>query len=350
MTHSGHAHVSVEDLLEWGRAEGVYSAAAWSVGTATGETSGGVVGTRSWGGEPVTRTDLFDLASVTKPLVGVVVMALLERGALALDSTVAELLPDFQARATGELTLRDLMLHTSGLPGRVPMYRTYPTRDAMVEGLRALPPPARPGDAVQYSSPGLMLVGMMAEAASGAPLDTLVEEFLTRPTGLTSTLFTPAPHDRARAVATEDCAWRGTVVAGEVHDENAVVLGGVAGHAGLFSTVDDLATLGAALVRNLTEPLLLHPITLAAMIENRTAGMAEGRGLTWQTADTPGSPAGDLVSRRTFGHTGFTGTSLYVDPDHQRYYVLLTNRVHPSREGDGIRRIRRAFHNMAAVG
>lgn len=349
MTHAARTFDGPESLLTWGRTAGIYSAAAWSVGTAGGETSGGIVGTRSWGGAPVTRTDLFDLASVTKPLVGVTVMALVERGALALDSTVGELLPSFRAHRTGDLTLCDLMLHTSGLPGRVPMFRTYPTREAMIDGLRALSPRTQPGAHVQYSSPGLMLVGMMAEAASGVSLDSLVAELIVRPAGLTSTLFNPAPNDRARAVATEECPWRETVVCGEVHDENAVVLGGVAGHAGLFATLDDVATLGAALVRNLTESVVVHPITLAAMAENRTPGMAEGRGLTWQTAETPGSPAGDLVSRRTFGHTGFTGTSLYVDPEHQRYYVLLTNRVHRSREGTGIQRIRRAFHNMAAI-
>lgn len=132
---------------------------------------------------------------------------------------------------------------------------------------------------------------------------------------------------------------------GEVHDENAVVLGGVAAHAGLFGTVDDLARLGRALLANLTERVLLSPVTLSVMIENQTG--PEARGLTWQGRDRTGSPAGDLVGPATFGHTGFTGTSLFVDPALGRYFVLLTNRVHPNRAGVGIQAVRRAFHNVA---
>lgn len=349
MTRPGRVFAGIDELLTWGRDEGIYSAAAWSVGSAAGESSGGVIGTRSWGGDELTRNDLFDLASVTKPLVGLAVMGLVERGAITLDSTVGELLPSFAASTKGDLTLRDLMLHTSGMPGQVPMYRTHTTREAMLEGLRILPLRARPGSSVQYSSQGLMLVGMVAEAAAGASLDTLIDEYVTTPAGLTSTFFRPGPDDQRRAVATEDCAWRGRLISGQVHDENAVVLGGVAGHAGLFSTIDDMALLGATLVRNLSAPVILHPATMAAMAENRTAVLGDGRGLTWQCAASAESPAGDLVSARTFGHTGFTGTSLYVDPILGRYFVLLTNRVHPSRDRTGIQHIRRAFHNMAVA-
>lgn len=339
----------IEALLARARDERVFSAAAWSAGTADGELAGGVLGTRSWDGPPLARDDLFDLASVTKPIAGLAVMALLEEGALTLDTTVGELLPFFRGSTKEPLTARDLMLHTSGLPGQVPMYRDHATREAMLDGLWVLPPRRPPGEAVEYSSQGLMLLGMMAEAAAATTLDALVARYVAEPAGASSLLFTPGAADRARCVATEDCPWRGRVVAGEVHDENAVVLGGVAAHAGLFGAVDDLARLGRALLANRSERVLLHPATLAAMIRPRTAHLGAARALTWQGYDDAGSPAGDLVGPATYGHTGFTGTSLYVDPDLGRYFVLLTNRVHPSRDGTGIAAVRRAFHNLAVL-
>ncbi|NED99241.1 serine hydrolase domain-containing protein [Phytoactinopolyspora halotolerans] len=349
MTVTTRGFTSIEELLGWGREREVYSAAAWSVGTAERELTGGAVGTRSWGVAPLTRTDLFDLASVTKPLVGIVIMALLERGVLTLSSTVGELLPSFQDTDKSDLTVRDLMLHTSGVPGQVPMYRSHPTREAMLEGLRILPLRRRPGEAVEYTSQGFILLGLMAESAAGVSLSALMDEYVSGPLGLESTRFRPGEEDRDRCVATEDCRWRGRVVVGEVHDENAVVLGGVTGHAGLFSSVDDMARLGRALVANLDRRVLLHPVTFATMIENRTAALGEARGLAWQGIDPDGSPVGDLLSPEAFGHTGFTGTSLFVDPRLGRYFVLLTNRVHPSRERTGIRHIRQVFHNLAAT-
>lgn len=150
-------------------------------------------------------------------------------------------------------------------------------------------------------------------------------------------------------VATELCSWRGQLIQGEVHDENAVVLGGVAGHAGLFGSLDDLAAVGHALVTNLTDRVLLSPTTLQTMITTRTAPLGVARSYAWQTAELPGTPAGDLLGPRSFGHTGFTGTSLFVDPDTSRWYVLLTNRVHPTRSTDGITRLRRRFHNLTAA-
>ncbi|WP_298332725.1 serine hydrolase domain-containing protein [Haloactinopolyspora sp.] len=337
--------MNLEQLLTRGRDHGIYSAAAWSVGTERGELSGGVIGTRSWDGPALTRSDLFDLASVTKPIAGLAAMALLEQGRLTLDSTLGELVPFFRGSDKADLTARDLMLHTSGVPGQVPLYRDHPTRESMLDALRDLPLRRKPGEAVEYSSQGMIMLGMMAEAAGEATLDDLVSTFVTEPAGMTDTMYRPSDADRVRCVATENCAWRGRVVVGEVHDENAVVLGGVAAHAGLFGTVDDLARLGRALLANLTERVLLSPVTLSVMIENQTG--PEARGLTWQGRDRTGSPAGDLVGPATFGHTGFTGTSLFVDPALGRYFVLLTNRVHPSRDGVGIQAVRRAFHNVA---
>ncbi|MGP4092830.1 serine hydrolase, partial [Streptomyces sp. KR55] len=161
------------------------------------------------------------------------------------------------------------------------------------------------------------------------------------------TFFRPGAQWRVRAVATEDCPWRGRLVVGEVHDENAAVLGGVGGHAGLFSTLSDMELLGAALAAGGRG--LLSPDTFTQMTAAHTDGLALRRSLAWQGRDPVGSPVGDAFGPDSYGHTGFTGTSLWVDPATGHYAVLLTNRVHPTRAGDGIAGVRRAFHDAAAA-
>ncbi|NUV38227.1 serine hydrolase, partial [Streptomyces sp. KAI-27] len=200
---------------------------------------------------------------------------------------------------------------------------------------------------VQYSSQGLIILGLIAEAAAGQPLDALVAELVCAPLGLRDTVFRPDAGRRARAVATEDCPWRGRLVVGEVHDENAVVLGGVGGHAGLFSTLADMERLGTALAAGGRG--LLRSDTFALMTAAHTDHLNERRALAWQGRDPAGSPAGEKFGPKSYGHTGFTGTSLWVDPEAGRYAVLLTNRVHPTRTGESITGVRRAFHDAAAT-
>ncbi|WP_030178633.1 serine hydrolase domain-containing protein [Streptomyces sp. NRRL S-813] len=330
-----------------GREQHVYSGAAWSVGGADGPLDRGRHGTRSWDGPTLDGGELWDLASVTKPVVGLAVMALVERGALTLDSTVGDLLPGYRDGDKADLTVRQLLTHTSGIPGQVPLYRDHPTRASLLEAVRLLPLTARPGTRVQYSSQGFIILGLIAEAATGQPLDTLVDQLVCAPLGMRQTFFRPSPAHRARAVATEDCPWRGRLVTGEVHDENAVVLGGVGGHAGLFTTLDDMELLGAALVGDGRG--VLRPETFALMTAAHTDHLGLRRALAWQGRDVVGSPVGTAFGPDSYGHTGFTGTSLWVDPAAKRYAVLLTNRVHPTRDGDGITAVRRAFHTAAAA-
>ncbi|MCF3964265.1 serine hydrolase domain-containing protein [Streptomyces fuscigenes] len=341
-------------VLEEARARRVFSGAAWSVGTADTVLDRGWTGTRRRperaaedpepGADALDGTDLWDLASVTKPVVGLAVMALADRGALALADTVGRHLPRYAATPLARLTVAELLTHTSGLPGGVPMYRDHPTRESLLAALGRLPA-AEPGTRVVYSSQGFMLLGLIAEAASGMPLDELVAETVCAPLGLSATGFTPDAAARARAVATEDCPWRGRVVVGEVHDENAVVLGGVCGHAGLFATLDDMERLGASLAGGARE--LLRPATHALMTAPHTDGLGLRRGLAWQGLDPVGSPVGTAFGPASYGHTGFTGTSLWIDPVAGLYAVLLTNRVHPTRTGEGIAAVRRAFHDAA---
>jgi CubicO group peptidase (beta-lactamase class C family) len=332
------------ELLEQALRDKVFSAAAWSYGTADRVVGSGVLGTLSWGGHAADEDTWFDLASVTKPIVGLAVMALVERGTLVLDDTVGDWLPDFRGSGKENLTVRDLLTHTSGIPGQVPMYRWCRTAEDLVHTIRAVPVAGPPGSVVIYSSQGFVLLGLIASAAAGCPLDELVTELVTGPAGMSRTGFGLPPGLRRLAAATEDCPWRGHVVQGTVHDENAEVLGGVAGHAGLFAPLPDLVALGQLLCRGAG---LLSPAGLAAMIEPATDHLNLRRSLAWQGRDRADCPAGDLLGARAYGHTGFTGTSLWIDPDRGCYLVLLTNRVHPSRETTGFARVRKAFHNSA---
>ncbi|MFF1924791.1 serine hydrolase domain-containing protein [Streptomyces sp. NPDC058221] len=329
-------------VLEDGLARGLYSGAAWSLGDATGPHDRGWTGTRALGGPPLDGHDMWDLASVTKPIVGLVVMALVDRGVLGLDDSVGDHLARYRSSPHAGRTVAQLLDHTSGLPGGVPLYREHLSRDSLLTALGALPPAAEPGTHVAYSSQGFILLGLIAEQATGQGLDELLNELVCDPLGLTGTRFRPGPADRARAVATEACPWRGRTVVGEVHDENAVVLGGVAGHAGIFSTLADLERLARSLLGG--GPPLLAPDTLALMTAPRTDHLNLRRALAWQGQDPAGSPVGGTFGPASYGHTGFTGTSLWLDPAAGRYAILLTNRVHPSRAERGFAALRREFH------
>lgn len=334
-------------ILAEARDRRVFSGAAWSVGTPDGVVDSGWVGTRWWGGPELNGEDLWDLASVTKPVVGLAVMALAERGALGIEQTIADHLPEYRGGDKAAVTIGQLLTHTSGIPGQVPLYRENPTREALLRAVRNLPLRAAPGERVEYSSQGFMILGLIAEAAADQPLDALVDELVCTPIGMTRTGFNPPAAQRETAVATEECPWRGRIVRGEVHDENAAVLGGIGGHAGLFAPLSDLERLGRVLADRGAG--LLSPDTFARMTACHTDGLALRRGLAWQGLDPSGSPVGKAPGPDSFGHTGFTGTSIWVDPATRRYFVLLTNRIHPSRENAGIEPVRHRFHDVAAT-
>ncbi|HEY2674276.1 MAG TPA: serine hydrolase domain-containing protein [Rugosimonospora sp.] len=337
-------------ILESAQERRVFSAAAWSYGTAERTLDSGTIGTLSWGGQAADADTLWDLASVTKPIVGLAVMSLVESGQLLLDDTIGQHLPAFAASDKANLTVRQLLTHTSGIPGQIPLYRWCATPAQMLDAIRDVPVAFPAGTNVTYSSQGFILLGRIAEAVSGLPLDQVVAQRVTGPVGMSRTRFVLPPDAQHRAAATEECPWRGRVVQGTVHDENAEVLGGVAGHAGLFAPLADLEALGQVLCRGGSgaHGRLLSPAGLARMTEPATDHLPLRRGLAWQGRDREDSPAGDLLGPRAYGHTGFTGTSLWVDPDFGIYIVLLTNRVHPSRAGEEFARVRRLVHNEAA--
>jgi CubicO group peptidase (beta-lactamase class C family) len=288
---------------------------------------------------PATREAVFDLASISKLFTTAAVLSLAEDGVLGLDEPVATWLPGRDPR----ITLRRLLTHTAGFAPTRRIDLELPDAGA-AERMAAMietPVTGPVGGAYVYSDVGLVMAGRVAEVASGRPLDELVRTRVTEPLGLSDTGYRPAAHAArvARVAATE---WKPErpgpgCVRGEVHDETAYALGGVAGHAGVFATADDVLALGEAL--RLGGGAALRPDTVAEMLRDQGVADAPFRhGLGVRIGD-PGI-VGPLTD--AFGHSGFTGTSLVVSPSRLLTVVLLTNAVHPVRGRPGIRELRTA--------
>jgi CubicO group peptidase (beta-lactamase class C family) len=272
---------------------------------------------------PVSDSTVYDLASLTK-VVGLTTatMLLVSEGKLALDEPVQSYLPSFQGAGKDQVTVRHLLTHTSGLPAWDTLYLKADTPDEAVEIVMRTALESAPGEHYVYSDLGAITLTKVVETVAGESLDTLL-----------------AP--------TERDPWRGRLVHGEVHDENAFRLGGVSGHAGLFSNAPDLARFAGWLldartgrVEEAVDPYL--PSDVVREFTTKQAG-PEGstRALGWDTPSPGGrSSAGTLLSPSSFGHTGFTGTSIWIDPERDLFIILLTNRVHPTRENRAILRIR----------
>ncbi|MFI0728426.1 serine hydrolase domain-containing protein [Streptomyces sp. NPDC021225] len=272
------------------------------------------------GQEPDT---VFDLASLTKLFTTIVAVRCVERGELDLDGRVAAYAPEFTAAAEHRITVRQLLTHTSGLLPELPLY-DYDEHEQRLARLRAEPPTTPPGTARRYSDLNFLLLQRVVERVAGRPLDHLVRDDITGPLDMTATRFRPPRAWLPRIAATEDQRrpWakldRG-MLRGVVHDENAYALGGVAGHAGLFSTAADLTLLCRALLG--TGPPVLRPESVDLMLAPPGLGFELDR--PWFM--------GELAGRGAAGHTGFTGTSLVLDRATSSFLVLLANTVHPRR-------------------
>jgi CubicO group peptidase (beta-lactamase class C family) len=298
---------------------------------------------RLGGVEAVEEETRFDLASLTKVVATLPsVLALVEVGEVALEDPVGRFFANagwFQTPSVAEVPLRALLAHTSGLSAWRPVFAEASSRlTALANVLQSRL--EHPAGRYRYSDLGFMLLGAVVERVSGLRLDAFSRQQVFEPLGMTQTSFGPVPAELA--AATEDCGWRGRVLHGEVHDENAFVFEGVAGHAGLFGTAHDLARYARAWLE------LEAPFASPALLElaTREHGGGEGvrRGLGWELA-SEGSSAGAGAGARAFGHTGFTGTSLWCDPEVGAFAVLLTNRVHPRRrEPEGMLALRQAFN------
>jgi CubicO group peptidase (beta-lactamase class C family) len=338
--------------------EGWMPGAAWWVEGPAGVVSQGVVGAAAVEPEPEPATEAtpFDLASLTKPLATAPLLLLLEQERrVNLDSPVEDYLPALAGSIHGRATLRALATHTSGLPAWRPLYLEAATLDRYLAAIAALPAETAPGAAV-YSDLGYILLGAVAESVSGRSLPKLFMECIAAPLGLSRTRFA-GPHPIAGAAATErgnayerslagaageDHAWRTGLLRGEVHDGNAFALGGAAGHAGLFGVVDEVARLGRELLRPRHLPLEGRSRDLLLRAAPGGAGRTVGMVLASRASATRGILPGDAP-----GHTGFTGTSIWLDPDRERLFVLLTNRVHPRVPSREFRWLRRGFHRVA---
>lgn len=303
---------------------------------------------------PMETGTLFDLASVSKLFTATAVMMLVERGQIRLDDPISKYLnhPNFTLPDKRDIRIRHLLTHTSGLPAWLPLYRQGSTRQVYLDAIAKATMQAAPGTTYIYSDLNAILLGFIVENVSGKTLDVFLKENLFDPLGMTSTMYNPGPEWKDRAAATEfDTIWRGRLIVGEVHDENAAGLGGVAGHAGLFSTARDLAVFAQMLLNlgHYNGVDILSPNTVLLMIQNHTFGLGARRGLGFDLKSATFSSAGDLMSGGTFGHLGFTGTSIWIDPSNQLITILLTNRVHPTRDANGITQMRPLFHNAVAA-
>jgi CubicO group peptidase (beta-lactamase class C family) len=293
------------------------------------------------GGSAVTPDTWYDLASLTKVLCTVpLLLEWIAAGRLDPRASLRDLLPEvawLQDRPNlGDVSVLQMATHTSGLPAWEPLYTLGLDRSTLLA--RLLHTRVEPSSGIVYSDLGYMLLGYLLERLSGQSLDALAAD-LYRRLGLQDRLaFRPA----GEVAPTEHCPWRGRLLRGEVHDENAASLGGVAGHAGLFGTLHGVAGFARCVLDG--QVCLVHYM---AQEHARDPASGERRGFGW-SLPSPGWSGGDLMSPHSIGHTGFTGTGLWIDLDRQRASVLLTNRVHPSRHVEsGIIPLRRAFNHAA---
>jgi CubicO group peptidase (beta-lactamase class C family) len=317
---------------------------------------------------PMHRDTLFDLASLTKVVATTsLLLAAHHDGICALDDPLCRFYPHLTDTALQAVTLRQILTHTGGFDAWSPLYqellpagplsgRTILARRRRRQAARAVlqrPLAYPPGTQTVYSDLGFIVLTDILEEQYQQPLDRLFLQRVASPLGLQATAYrpltgqAPLPSCPAAYAATEACPWRGRTLIGEVHDENAWAMGGVAGHAGVFATAQALWHFAHALLETAAGRRRWLPATLLRESWQRQPGPPDStRALGWDTP-TPGrSSAGDYFSPHSVGHLGFTGTSLWIDLEHQVTVVLCTNRVHPTRQATGIRRLRPAVHNL----
>jgi CubicO group peptidase (beta-lactamase class C family) len=296
---------------------------------------------------PMTASTVFDIASLTK-LVGTTTAVLAQTaiGALGLDDPVMDYLPDFAACRKGPVTIRHLLTHTSGLPAMAEFYRCCDSREELIGALFRTPLQGPPGSQIIYSDLGFMALGEVVRVVAGALLGTCVRRLVTEPLGLGSTGFAPLAVPPACVAATERRDSDGLPWVGTVHDENARASGGVSGHAGLFSTLADLVRFAQWWVSDAGGPV---PAALRRTAESdQTAGLAGHRGLGWVRIGDRFDILGPAWPPTAVSHTGFTGTSLALDPASGVWVVLLTNAVHFGRDHTAITALRRDVHAAVA--
>ncbi|MEO8435658.1 MAG: serine hydrolase domain-containing protein [Pyrinomonadaceae bacterium] len=315
-----------------------------------------------------TSETIYDLASLTKPLVtGLLCARLIELGELTLDSSLANYLGEFDRADKHALTLRQLLVHTSGLPAWRPLYITSGGEpEAALGAIASEPLEHEPDTKVVYSDLNFIVLGLLLERLTGKRLAVLARKDIFEPLGLKRTFFNPdqtmqtevAASEVGNAYERDMCKvtlptqgysnWRSDLIWGQVHDGNANFLGGAAGHAGLFSTARETLKLANQFLGDLSE--LLNAETCQLFRTNMTPNLNEARSIAWQLAATKDSIAGPGLPGDAFGHSGFTGTSCWIDPNRKRVFILLTNRTHArALPFANINSVRRQFHSLAVA-
>ena len=303
-----------------------------------------VFGTGRVGQDDATRpggSTIYDLASLTK-VVGLTTAAMLavDEGKLDLDAAVQRYVPGFAGADKERVTVRMLLAHAGGLPAWRPLFREVTTRAEAFALADSTPLDSVPGRSEVYSDLGAIVLTQVLETVYHQRLDSLLDRRLFRPLKMTSTRYLPPPSWRTRIAPTELDPWRGRELRGEVHDENAALMDGVSGHAGLFSSADDLLQFAEWFLEEAggrvpqpeqppDRPSVRRSLHEFTRRQNIVPGSS--RALGWDTPSAGGS-AGSLLSPNSVGHTGFTGTSLWIDPEHDLAIVLLSNRVNPTRD------------------
>jgi CubicO group peptidase (beta-lactamase class C family) len=304
---------------------------------------------------------MYDVASLTKVIATTTLVAKLAEGdfpvALDLDGPVERYLPEWSAGPQPEwrhrVTVRHLLTHTSGLPAFKEYWRTSKSKQDTLTKIFAEPLEYEPGTKEIYSDLGIILMAEIIERLTGRTLDDLASSYIFAPLGMKDTMFRPPKKLWPEIAPTEfDGRFRNRLVRGEVHDENAFAIGGVSGHAGLFSTARDLAAFCQMLLNGgvYAHHRILRRATIVQFTTPQQLSNRE-RTLGW-AVPTENSASGHFFSTHSFGHTGYTGTSIWIDPDRQLFVVLLTNRVHPTRENQKIAQVRPTLHDavMQALG
>jgi CubicO group peptidase (beta-lactamase class C family) len=338
-------------VLEDGIRRGVFPAAVIEVGTGTQILWAEAFGRLTFDehAEAAREDTIFDLASLTKVLATVpLVMQQVEQGRLDLNDRVSEHVSAWRSADRITVTLRDLLSHASGLPAHRPYFETLSGHDAYSRAISEEPLAYTPRTQAIYSDLGFILLGFIL--ASEVDLQQRLATLLTQMSVVDPLQFGVPRQWLNRVAPTSRDPWRGRLLVGEVDDENAAALGGSAGHAGLFGTAGAVG----ACARHLLQVLggrtgVFAPRTLHTFIEPRVEIPGSSRALGWDTM-RPSSSCGTRMSPRAFGHTGFTGTSLWIDPERDVYVVLLTNRVFPDRQDRGIQPVRRDLHDAVMGG
>ena len=344
MTSAG-AFDSARNIVLGGLRDGAFPAATVSVGRSSGALWEEAFGRLTYDdqADPCTDDTIFDLASLTKVIsTASIAMRLVERRELPLNASVGDLLPDFDRPHWRTVKVRHLLDHSSGLPAHLRLWQTARGVQDYRQAILSLPLERAPGEASLYSDPGFILLGLVLDSVGDAGLDRQFADLLG--TDIAPLLFRPGAALCDRIAPTEFDPWRGRLICGEVHDENAAALGGVAAHAGLFGTARAVGAFARLVLQTFTTPTRLGSPSTMRLFATRTEVPGSSRALGWDTA-LPTSSSGTRMRPTAIGHTGFTGTSLWIDWEQDRYAVLLTNRVHPQRSNEKLLPLRAQFHD-----